>query len=322
VLKTVLGGENSFPGTTEVSGTTSTATAITVFGGHGTARFTPGGAFGYTVNGRLHARELDARSTDLLTPKVGFPAAPTDLQIIYNAHTYFPTPDPNTSLQFLVETTERDAVYWLLGGQLTQMGINLQLGQLPRLTLTFAGPDWKQDDEVGTPIGGSAMAAGTFTDGDPVPYVNNEVIFTTGSEPYTYAGSVIDPSAISLNINWAFQPQPTPSGINGVVRHRLIPPTDGAIVTGSITMPIDAGNIKTYQTARDARTIYALFIQCGNIAGQTVLLSVPSVQIMGVQTGESAPSLHGCTVEIASLEDQDILTGTDIGNAQFRIHRL
>ncbi|MCC7539228.1 MAG: hypothetical protein IT379_23600 [Deltaproteobacteria bacterium] len=322
LLKIVLGYEVSFPGSAEASGAASTATAVTVTTGHGVARWLPGMAMGIVYNGRLHAREVDLRTGDVLTPKVGFPASPTDQTIVYNSHTYAPATDPNTSAQFLLETSERDACYWLLGGQCTSMSIDLTLGQLPRVTFTFTGPDWKQDDEVGTPVGSSAIGVATFTDGDPVPYVNNEVIFTTGSEPYTYAGSVVDPSALSLTFNWAFQPHPSPSGLNGVLRHRLIPPDNGSIVTMSMTLPIDGANMKTLQAARDARTIYALFIQVGNIAGKTVLISVPALQITNVQQADAAPSLHGFTVEGMSLEDQDIAYSSDLTGAHFRFHRL
>lgn len=319
ILKTVLGGFISEQGSTEASGTASTASSVTVATGDG-SNWVTGMAFGYVVGGRLEVRELDARASDALTPKVAFSATPADQTVIYNAHTYWLTDNPSTSLAFVVETTERDDIYWLTGCQATSFSINLSLGQIAKWSATFEGANWLQDDSAGTPLGGSAIAAGTISDGDPVPYVNQQVLFGTGSPAVAYANMLVDPSSIELGINIQYQALPSPGGVNGIRRWILVP--QRPMVTLALTLPVDSGNIKTYQTARDSRTVYKAFVQVGHAIGNTVLLSLPSLQITDVQKAEGAAGLHGCRVVCKGYEDQDIGTASERERSPFRIHRF
>lgn len=319
LLKTWLGGFQSGAGSAEATGTSSTASSVTVTTGQG-SRFTAGSAFGTVIAGRLEAREIDAVSTDALIPKVALSAAPTNLADVNNARTYYLTNEPTTSMQFVCETTERDAIYWGLGCQMTAGALNLPLGQVPTLDCTIQGANWLQDDSVATPLGGSAIAAATLTEAAPAPNVNNQWFFCTGSEPYTYATAIANPSAVAITINRPYEILPGPGGVNGIVRWVAVP--QRPMATLKLTLPIDSGNIKTYQTARDAQTMYSFFAQVGNVAGSTWLISLPALQITDVQRVVGPAGLWHMEVTCKAYEDQDTVTATELGYSPVRLHQL
>lgn len=321
ILKTVFGGYYAGNSELEDNSASSTATSVTVASTGGGQWSAPGGGvMATTIAGRLEARETDLRSGDVLTPKVGFSAAPTNQATIYNGHTIYLDEAAATSLAFVVETADRDNVYWLLGMQCTSISLSFTLGQVAKLSFTFEGADWKQDDSVGTPIGGSAISVASFTDAAPPVYVNNQCFFCTGSEPYTYSTSLVHPSAVDITLALKWQAVPSPNGVNGILGWVLIPESPMASVT--LTLPVDSGNIKTYQAAQLAQTIYGFWMQIGNAAGNTVLISLPSLQITNVQQAESTPSLHGMQITGEAIEDQDNAGTSAQYYSPVRIHRV
>ncbi len=324
LLRTIFGGYRVGIGTTENSGSSSTTSLLHVTDAAG---FAAGGAVAYVASGnRFDAREIDAISGTQITPKLKFSAAAGDTVGIFNAETYYPLTDDHStidSLQMVVETTERDNIYWLFGLQCTSFSLECTLGQLAKVTVTLRGVNWVQDDSAGTPLGGSAMSAATYTDGDPIPHVTSRCHFVTGSEPYDIAE--VDPSSLSYTISLKHDPLPSPGGINGVRRWVRIPQRPTAEV--EFTIPVNSGDIKTLQAARDARTAYSWFHTLGSVISSTTadtgmwLISLPTVQIMDVQRTESA-GMHGAKIRCKALEDADTAGGTDLLYAPVRLHRF
>lgn len=312
ILKAILGGYEADQGDVEAGTSTASRLDVTTSG----ARWEPGTAVGAVVGGVIEARSIQAISGQQLTPRVQFSAVPDAGQPAYNSHTFFMTDDPATSLQFVLETADRDDIWWMLGTQLQSLSFDLTVAQLAGMTLNLAGARYLNDTEVSNPISGSAIARATLTDGDPVPFVDSYVQFVTAS-----AGAVapvsLDTSAITISPAIAFEPITSPDGVNGIRRYKMRPAKP--ILTVEFTIPFE--NID-FWTQRDARTKKSMFIQVGNTAGNTALIDIPNLQIQNVQRADSE-GLHGITVTAQALEDEWATDQTtELRRSPLRIHLL
>ncbi len=312
ILKAILGGYEADQGDVEAGTSTTTQLDVTTSG----ARFAAGGAVGALVGGNLEARSIAGIVGQALTPRVAFSAAPTAASAVYNAHTFYLTDDPSTSLQFVIETADRDDIWWLTGDQCTGLSFDLSLTQLARMTLGLSGANYYHDTEVASPISGSPISRATLTDGDPIPFVDSSAIFVTAGAGAT-AITEIDCSTITVTPAITFEPISTPSGVNGIRRMKLRPAKP--ILTVEFTIPFED---ISYFTQRDARTKKSLFIQVGNTAGGTALIDLPNLQIQNVQRSDSE-GLHGLTVTCQALEDEWATDQTTaLRRSPFRVHLL
>ncbi len=314
ILQTIMGGYTSAAGSTEAGA--STTSLINVGGGDG-ANWDPGRAIGATVAGSIEAREISSIATDAITVKTLLSAAPTASSVVLNAHTFFMADDPDRSLQFLLESAERDDIWWLTGMQGT-LAMDLSLRALPTATFALRGPNWFHDDDVTLPLtSGSSLGVATLVDGDPPPFVSSEVIFTDISGTVPFARTPIDLSSITITPNFAYEPLPSPGGVNGVARWVIRP--NRPTVTAEFTLPFEVEDLFDDRTSR---TRYALFTQINNVAGSTVLISMPNVQITNVQRADSE-GIIGQTVSVKALEDEDATDQTtELRRSPFRIHLL
>lgn len=309
ILETVLGGYVTEEGSTEDGVASSTASAITVASAPEAARWVKGGVAGFMVGGVMEVRQIRDVAGAVLTPTVDLSAAPTDTSIVYNAHVFYlkRLGSLTKALQFIIEQGDRDDLWWLLGMQLQSMGLDLSLKSLAKATFSLKGADFAQDDAVGTPLGGSAIAAGTLTDGDPIPVIDGDVIFGTGSYPQTYAS--LDTQEISMTPGVAYGEIPSVGGVNGIKRFEMtIGPEMGV---AQFTVPSDSGVIKTYEADKVARTKRSLSIQIGNTPSKTLFVALPRVQITDVQRAAAGEN-HGAQITVRWLENDADVT-TDVG---------
>jgi len=319
ILQTILGGYLTEEGSTEDAVAASTPSEITVATGHGT-RFVAGGVAGFTVGGAVQARQLLDVTGDVLKPTMALSAAPTDAGIVYNAHNFYlrSLGAATKALQLIVESEDRDDLHWLLGLQAQSLSLDFSLRQLVGLALQLKGADWLQDDSVGSPLGGGALAAGTLTDGDPIPALDGECLFgpaPTGAAAATLAS--VDASAVAISPQISHREVSAPGGVNGVRRWELdIKPE---MATCELTLPSESGIIKTLETARDAKTAYMLAYQQNNVGGSTAFVTLPRLQITDVQPSDSSGT-RGVKVSARALEN-DVAT-TDIGRSPMVISLL
>lgn len=324
--KIAFGGYRSAAGSTEDGGAASTASLLNVAAGHGT-RWTAGGAYAVMVaGGAIEAREVASVAADALTPKIQHSAAPVNAAPVYNAHTFYPTSDPETSAQFLFETGDRDAIYWALGHQLGSFSLVTTLGQLARCAMTWKGATWAQDSSVGTPLGGGAMGVASFAPGrEPTPYINSDVLFNVaGAAPL--APTPVDPETIAFTFNHTFEPVLSPRGKGaGILRWFIRPPEQGTpLATVTLTIPLEdtEERLKVYQEARAARTPFYCFAQIGNVPGNIFLVSMPKMQIIDAQPVDSN-RLHAAQVTAMVLEDSYATDqADDLRRAPFRLHTM
>ena len=315
ILKTILGGYEADQGDVENGGTsTSSVMQVTTSG----ARWEPGTAVGAIVGGVIEARSIESIAGNALTPRVQFSGAPDNRAIVYNSHTFYLTDDPATSLQFVIETADRDDIWWLLGNQLSSLAFDLTVAQLARMTIGLRGAKYLQDDEVANPLAVAepAITRATLTDGDPVPFVDSYAQFVTAASGATAITS-LDVSAISVTPAITYEPITSPAGVNGIRRMKLRPAKP--IMTVEFTIPFED---EAYWTQRDARTKKSLFVQVGNTPGGTALIDIPNLQIQNVQRSDSE-GLHGLTVTAQALEDEWATDQTtELRRSPLRLHLL
>lgn len=305
ILEAYFGGYVSAAGSTEDVGTASAVDSLAVSAGHG-SRFTPGSAYAVAVGGLLEARPVASVTVDAVVPKFDHSAAPDDGAAVYNAHTFYLANDPNTTLQLLLETGDRDAIYWALGCQVQSFALTVELTKLVKAAITLRGATWMQDDSVGTPIGGSAMAEGDYSDGgDPTPFLQSHVFFGPAG-----AASVddveVDCETVSVTISHNLDPIMSPRGKGpGILRYFTRPPDQTQpLAMVQMTIPLEDGSalLKTYQAARAARTPYYFWSQHGSTAGNIFCVDMPKLEITDAQLAESN-GLHAVVVTAKVLED-------------------
>lgn len=320
VLRACMGGYAANDGSLEAGASTASVVNVTAAEG---GQFPQGRVFGCHIanSTNIEARMVRNRTTDALTPNVAFSGAPVGSSTVYNGHTLYFTDDPQKTLAFLLETADRDNVWWSMGHQ-GSFAIDLPLHQFPMLNYTLPGADYLHDDEAGTPFGASAFAESTYTDGDPTPFVQSEVLFTVGATGATPETRVtVCPSSISVALAFDVQPVTCPGGVNGILRwkHRRATP----FITGEFTTFWDTtiGQDDTWWAARDSRTQYGLHVQIGNLPGGTALVALPNIQITNVQRADSE-GLHGATVSFKALENNHNSPTNEIGRSPMTIGLL
>jgi hypothetical protein len=315
VLKAILGGSfaTTAPGAqTEV--VSSTTTTVTVTAAHG-ARFAKGGVIGcVVVNGssQIEAREIDSVSTDTVTVKEAFSAAPVVGSVVNGGVTVHPTSDPDTSLQLLVqgrELSDRFVFCGLQGG----LTIEVPFGQatsLPKLGFSLTGPYWERLSD-----GGSVPTAPSYDFFEPVRAVDAELTVPSISST---SRVVVHQTEFKIELSGlTYEDVPSGAGVQGVRRKRRMP--GRPLVRGSFTTPYEDS---TWFDAFSNSSDRAVFQQIGNLPGRTVLLSVPTVQI-GQPKRVAAGGVAGQMVPFMGRLDEAVDSPTtDAHYAAFRIHFL
>lgn len=311
ILKATMGGEVLSTGD-DVQAGTPTATTFDVADAAGNA-IAPGQFVGWAnSSGNVEARPVKTVSTNAVTLRMGFSAAPSTGNDILGSATYFLGENPDTSLQFILEGVESQDRWVLRGLQLESMSIDLPLGELPRVTFTFQGATWTYGASAATDLTASALSAATYS--------NVSVIHTTGNFYYQTNSTATLPTAlavssVSLEPALAYIPVPSPSGTETISRYRRnrVAP----VISGSFTLPYQD---TSYFTDRDNKTLKQIVYQLGTVAGSVVALDLPTVQVTDVQKAD-ANSIASQTVSWQAQTDAVSPAGviTDIEKSAFRI---
>lgn len=312
-LKAMLGGtvaRASGGATAVVVGTT--LSTVTVTAGRG-ADFQKGGVIAcQTAAGSplIEAREIKSVTGDVITVKESFSAIPATGTAVRGGVTVHMTSDPDTSLQFLVEGRELSDrfVFCGLQGGLT---IELPFGQatsLAKLAMSFTGPFWSRLAD-----GGAVPAGPSYPVFQPVRNVDAELtVPTVGAVPRV----LVHQTEIKIELpGLAYEDVGSGAGVQGVRRKRRMP--GRPLVRGSFTTPFED---QAWFQAFENRTAHAVFQQVGNLPGQTVLFSVPTVQL-GQPKRAAAGGIAALMVPFIGRNDEDVATPTtDLHDSAFRIH--
>ena len=314
ILATVMGGENLGTGDTVQAGSPS----ATVFDVSAAAarNLTDGAAVGLLTgaSSALEAREIQQQSTNELTLKLALTAAPNATDVVYAAATYYPDQNPLGSMQFIIEGAEQDDRWLALGMQLESIAITTPLNQLPRVTFNFKGPKYLHGDDTAGVLTGSALGTASYTLVQPI-HADGEFRFPTVGVD-TLAGTAIDISDLTINMQLGYLDVPSPQGTEGIAKYRR-----------NRGRPLASGSFTTFYEDeqrwddRDAKTKKAIFFQMGNAAGSTMLLSFPRTQIQDVARID-AGGLAGTRVDWATMLDADTTADNDQANAAVRFHLL
>lgn len=312
LLKAVMGGETKGTGTTFTGGT---ATAPTVTSAAG---FAAGQVIGWANSaGTVEWREIESIATNTITLKHAFSASPTNAQVAYAAATYYFTEDPSESLQFLVEGVESDDRWLLLGGQCVggmTIAVDPSGAALPAVTFNFTFANYKTSAETTGTITGS-LGDATYSSYSPiVGHAGEFRIFTVGAATLD-STSLVHVSACAFNPKIVFVPVPSPSGTNTVYRWRAgrsAPPAEGTFTTFFENLD--------WFTARTSKADKHVQYTMGTAAGEAVILTAPTVQIVNPQRA-AAGELAGQTVAWKARRDTDVGSSTTaLAKAPFRIH--
>lgn len=292
--------------TTVQAGTTSTVVNVTT--NHGD-RWTGNSVIVCQVGSALEAREVLSVSGDAVSVKEAFSAAPTTSSNVRGGATFYPTEDPDTSLQFLLQGRET-ADHFLARGMQGGFQIECKPGQLAKITFDLKGAACtKLSDHSGINVP-------SHSNWSPVAVVASELtVPTVGS---TTRNRVLA-SDFSMQIAVTYEPV-TGYTLDGetIVRMRRQRPRDGVLVRGTFTVPHEDA---TWITARDDREDRAIFMQVGATAGAGWLIAIPTVQITEVSRAASASGISGQTVTFESrLDSSAAASTTERSYAAFRLH--
>jgi hypothetical protein len=163
-----------------------------------------------------------------------------------------------------------------MGMQVTGFTITLPLdGTIPTISFDFVGVHWLR--------GADAAGSGSLTDITPVTYANTSpitaqagrfMVQTAGTA--TYTGSTVNVSSVAFEPQHSFQQITSPSGIGGVLQHRLTRQNGPSI----------QGNFNTYLedvswwTKKEAKTDLLVLYQIGDTAGKSILLEAATCQVI------------------------------------------
>lgn len=282
LFKAIMGGEHLGRGTTIATGGWSDSATGDVATG---TNLRPGGLFQWAdAAGSVHAREIEAVTSETITLKIGLPAVPASGDVIASGATYFWTQDPDTSLQFIVEGYEQQDRWLLMGGQgAYTMTLPLD-GTVPTLQFTITGTTWLEGDEAAgaANIHGTTLGNATYVNYEPITgHVGRLLVQTTGVA--TLSGATVDVSELTFTTGFEKTAITSPSGDQGISRWRL--------TRAGGTAPVE-GTFQTYFTgygswdARDTKANKMIAYQNGVGFGKTTLVTAPTVQFTDVQRAD------------------------------------
>lgn len=294
--------------TTVQSGTTTTAVTVTT--GHGDRWGSGGGqVIGCTTANGFEAREVLSVTGDVVSVKEAFSGIPTTGTNVSGGVTFYPTEDPDTSLQLIAQGREADDNFLLTGMQ-GGFQIEAKPGQLAKITFDLKG------DSCTKLAAHSGINVPTFANYEPIAVVGSELTMPVVGSTTRVAPGVSD---VTLALGFAYEPV-TGYGRNNVRRMRRMRPRDGVLAKITGTLPFEDG---TWITARDDRENRAAFWQIGSTPGATVLISIPTVQVTQVPRAASASQLSGIQFVGESRHDASaVASTTPLSYAAFRVHFL
>ncbi len=311
ILKAIWGGWAGGKGTTITTGATTTSFPVA-----DATPFSAGRAVGLTIGGLVEAMEIASIAGSTISGKMAVSGAPADGSVVRGCETFYPTDDPTESLQFLIESNDRDDI-WLLKGMQGSIAFEFPASiaaAIPTWTLSLKGADYAHDDDIATPQGGAALAASTYIDDDPVVFVKSWILFGDGG---VTTRVVLDSPQIQITTAFQYEPVPSVSGVNGIKRWRMVRklPFAGCKITGYF-------GDESMWDKRDARTRMQLLVQVGYASKATWLFSLPNLQIVDVKRAPAA-GFRGWEVTCEADSDQYATDQTtELRGAPIRAHQF
>lgn len=312
LLKIVFGGAQST--TTEAATTTvqasSTTTLVKVTAGHGD-RFVRGGCIACVVSSgssQVEIREVASVSTDDVTVKEAFSAAPVTGSDVRGGITIYPANlgAAGDSAQFLYQGREISKHFGFHGcNGSVALAFDMKTG-LSKLSFTLAGVNWDWlGEHAGVTVPSYANVGVIRTIDAPLTV---PVFGTTTRAPYCAAD-------FKLELAIAYEDIPCGSAANGQGVGGKVRVPGRPLVKGSFThIYEDEDELLTFE----ARTDRSVFAQFGVLPGAAMLVSVPLAQLE--QPKEAAiGSVDG---EIVPFFGRPDTTGgtTDLETAAVRLH--
>jgi hypothetical protein len=318
ILKSVMGGEDNVTGTNWGGGGSASAPTTSA------NTFQPMNAVCYqNASSAYEWRVVDTSATSPYNMKLAYSATPTGTA--WAANTYYLTQDSgtndSTSLQFLVQGAEADDAFQFLGCQLTNMSFETGLGTLPKITFEFSCATWVQDSEItaAPPSFSGGFGLTTFS---PIADVAGEMLqWTNGTTTYTAStgsteGSQVHVAKESFTCSLGFTPVTSPSGVQTIQQYVRRKADGGPIMTGTFDAPYHSTFWKDFKSNRTALGLQRTF---GGTPGSTLILCMPTVQIVDVQPVD-ASGLRYQTVTWEARNDTDTGGTTDQEVSAFSIH--
>lgn len=291
-----------------------TTTAVELNVGHAAGRAPVGNAIGISVGGVYQCREVLSIATDLVTVKEAFSAAPSASDVVRGSITYYLTEDPDTSMQFLVEGREASDGFGHLGCQLTSLGFSFGFGELIQVAWQWAGSTW-----VG-PQSATIAAQDLSAYGAPIPaepLTLHVGTFTAGSA--SSLSDVCPYSSVEISPNISFAPVTCGSATDTVSRMYRQRSAEG-VCTATFTLPFEDST--WYDYWNNSTDLY-LTLQCGATVGATVLIALPTVQVINVQEAEATTGIRGQQVTVRARQDAHISSpSSELQRSAMRVHLL
>ncbi len=314
VLGAIMGGVsvtgNEAAATTVEAGTTTTAVTVTT--NHGD-RWVKGSVIGCEVSASstaLELREVASVSGDVVTVSEAFSATPVTGTSVRGGVTFYPTEDPDTSLQLFCQGRELSDNFVARGMQ-GGFQIEAKPGQLAKLTFDLKGA------AVTHLSNHSGINVPTLANWTPVAAVGSELRVPTVNSTTRTAVLASD---FACSLGFAYEPVTGYGGTETIIRMRRQRPRDGILARGTFVVPFEDG---TWTTARDDREDRAIAMQIGTAAGGCWLLSFPTVQITDVTRTASASAISGQTVSWEARHDSSSTASTgELSYAAMRLHAV
>lgn len=259
--------------------------------------------------------KIKAISTNALTFCWAFSFTPASTAKVLNMENFYPTqflPSVTTSLQFLIEGEDRDSIWAALGCQ-APLALEWPLGGMPTWSGSFMGATWIHDDELGTPQGGSALAAATTTNwGTPVPVTSGSVVLSAISGTARTLPTVAE-VALNLGLSW------TPyDSYNGVEGKAAMVGVRGEQATCTMLVLSDS---EEWEDAFANGTKYRIAQQAGNLGAGSVAWCMPTVELIAEPVIEDRNGIEWRRLTFGALENEDVTGSTDLALADFVIGR-
>lgn len=303
ILKTVFGGFTDGGVNRSVD---STANDYTITLNAGTT-VSEGGAI---TNG-IETRAVQDKTSQTLKVYGAFSETPSGT--VYTHSTIYPTEDPDTTLQFIVQGAEAHD-YWLLSGcQLTAPpSIDLTIGEIPRWTFTFTAANWQY-------LGTDTIADATYNDFELLAFQGD--VFYVEQDGSPWVANKLDVSSIAYSFNSpVYQEVKTTELIYngtsytsaGMVRWRR----SRAVPFCEIEFSIPYED-QTWFTFRDNETKIGFYCQFSQ--GHPVLFDAPKCIVYDVQRVD-ADGLAYQTIKLRTQVDDTTSASGEQAEAAFRIH--
>ncbi len=310
ILAAVMGGETLGVGSSVASG--GAVTGFVAGSATGLAQGTFAGMLTDNAAVNYEVRPIKTVSGSTVTLRLNYSEAPDTSDIIYSGATYYLTQDPQSSLQVILEGYEQTDRWLLRGLQLESMGLELPIGQLPRMTFTLKGVLWDQGDGTGGVLTGSALGVASYARTSPT-HVSGSLFYQTASTVTLPTATAA--SALVYNPHLSYIPQTSASAQSTDTIARWVADRVAPVMDGSFTVPFEDFS---YFDDRDNKTLKQVFLQIGNTQGSTVVIDIPQAQIVNV-TRDGGDGIASQTVLwAAQVDDQTSGTG-DRSDSPFRI---